>query len=79
MIIPPVFVESRLPDSLITRFGIVWVGLLEVNRIDHDPAPVDRHLDRLSLAHVEGIPSVLAMLNAHQGYKLSDRIRRNLP
>jgi len=42
---------------------------LEINRIDHDPT-VDRYLDRLSLAHVEGVPSVLAMVNAHQGYKL---------
>jgi len=49
---------------------VVRVCLLEKDRIDHDSA-VDGYLDRLSFAHIEGVASVLTMVNAHQGYKLS--------
>ena len=43
---------------------------MEKDPIDHDPA-IDGYLDRLPFAHVEGISSVLTMVNAHQGHKLS--------
>ena len=50
--------------------GIVWVGFLKIGRVNHNPA-VYGYLDRLALAYVEGVPSVLTVVNAHQGHKFS--------
>lgn len=50
--------------------GVVGVGLLEEDRIDHDSV-VDRKLIRQSVAHIECVSSILTMMNAHQRYKPS--------
>jgi hypothetical protein len=52
------------------RHGVIWVGLLKEDRIDHNPA-IDEKLVRQSLVHIECVSSILTMMNAHQGYKLS--------
>jgi hypothetical protein len=57
--------------------GVIGVGLLKEDRIDHDPA-IDRKLVRQSLVHIECVSSILTIMNAHQGYKLAttfDEIR----
>lgn len=41
---------------------------MEKDPIDHDPV-IDGYLDRLPFAHVEGVSSVLTMVNARQRHK----------
>ncbi len=58
--------------------AVVRTGLWKIYSINHDPA-IDRHLDRLSFAHVEGIASVLTVVNAPLRIQTSAHIRRDVP
>ena len=53
--------------------GIVWIGFLKIGRVNHDSA-IYGYLNRLALAYVERVPSVLTVVNAHQGHKFSTTV-----
>lgn len=55
--------------------GIVWVGFLKIGRVNYDPA-VYGYLDQLALVYIEGVPSVLTVVNARQGHKFRPQSTR---
>ena len=58
------------------RHDVIGIDLSKEDRIDHN-STIDEKLIRQFLVYIEYVFSILTMMNAHQGYKLSTTFNKS--